>query len=927
MFKFVKLDTKQNENYDKGVLFEQFSKKVLESSGYIDIELRRKHKGLEYDFIARHGLDKTEIIIGEAKAHQRNIEAPKITSFVGKMLLHWQKNNNTLGLFISLSNFTAEAQEYIESIKQKNRLVTIVGEDLIKLLAKNTNCLTFNLIKRKAKNETKLKVGDTYFCITDRGNYFIQLLIPIKETMPRYFAIYTDEGIQINDFEFENQIKQNIDELQNISIYNTTSILENKDKSMVEILKWTRGSTVEYGQEWFDYKLPASPEFFIGREIKISEYLNLISDYINKKSNISIIQILSKSGVGKSSFLLKAKSITDNQEYISVIVDARDIKNSLDILAITQQYVKEFNKSLKLNFKLPLTQVEIAKFFINANKILNKLNRFSIIYLDQFEGLYSRPSIFEEIFSFFYEIIRNFNCFLLVIGRKSDYLTTLDDSKFIDYDRLYNSSKHINLPDFNKDEALELLKKLESIFKKPVKRKLIDQVLELSNGFPWLHKRICYHIYKLHQEGSTQDNIIESGLRIEELFDEELENLDELDKEFLKNLVNYLPSSIYELIEKIKDYPDFLLRLRKLKNLRLIRLTGNTFDTYNDFFKEYIKTGRIPIKTSYILRQFPKSIEKWINLIIENKYQSINVILTNVNIKRGTIHNIFRDIRILGLIDYRKGDIIVKPDVLVAHSENTLPQLIKTRLFDNTLVIDTITHLSNKKELKITEITEILRSNFHFIEASMKTWETYAKKLISWLIYCKFDDDIQLNLKTQTISRRSRKSKATDFFPQNFISGSLKALKKIVENSGKINKIKLLEIKGYDRIVRDLNIIGFIDSKNEDIYITQKGQSFYNSSEHIKREIIAEILLSWKNIENYLQLLKFNQRISSLEIFKDYVIKLGYSVRWSEFTTDFNYRLLKSWLIYSNLVVKAKKRGEIKHIESIVSLKQFFQVK
>ncbi|TFG19052.1 MAG: hypothetical protein EU530_07360 [Promethearchaeota archaeon] len=299
-------------------------------------------------------------------------------------------------------------------------------------------------------------------------------------------------------------------------------------------------------------------------------------------TGISICQIISKSGVGKSSFLLKARSETDKLNFVSLIIDARDLKDNIDLIIITQLFVKELNSKLSLNFDLPQSIEDNLLFFIQANEKLKEEGFHGIIYLDQFEGLFSRPESYYAIFDFIFEIVRTLDCFLLVLARKSDYLMTLDESTNINIERLQNSSISITINDFEKNEAQELISKLEIVFGKPVKKELVQQVFERSSGFPWLNKRICYHIKKLHNSGFSQDDIIHSGLKIEDLFDEELESLDELDKDFLRKLVNHLPANIVELSEIFHDNPNYIEKLKKLQNLRLIRLTGKTFDTYND---------------------------------------------------------------------------------------------------------------------------------------------------------------------------------------------------------------------------------------------------------------------------------------------------------------------------------------------------------
>ena len=68
---------------------------------------------------------------------------------------------------------------------------------------------------------------------------------------------------------------------------------------------------------------------------------------------------------------------------------------------------------------------------------------------------------------------------------------------------------------------------------KPLK----EQVLEISNGFPWLLKKYCAHIIKLVRSGEKQKNIVQSGMQLEDLFNEDILALDEAIREFFYRLI------------------------------------------------------------------------------------------------------------------------------------------------------------------------------------------------------------------------------------------------------------------------------------------------------------------------------------------------------------------------------------------------------
>ena len=90
------------------------------------------------------------------------------------------------------------------------------------------------------------------------------------------------------------------------------------------------------GVGWFEYKLPAHPERFIGRKTQIKDFNDYVNDVIAKKTNIRVYQVLSPSGVGKSSFLLKIHNET-KPIGVAVFQDARNFRGAIDLLNLLFQ--------------------------------------------------------------------------------------------------------------------------------------------------------------------------------------------------------------------------------------------------------------------------------------------------------------------------------------------------------------------------------------------------------------------------------------------------------------------------------------------------------------------------------------------------------------------------------------------------------------
>jgi hypothetical protein len=578
VFHFIDFTSTSLTQYqDQGKLFERLVRDIVDACGYRDIELRSKIASMEYDISATGKLDAIPLV-GEAKAHAKKIDGPIITSFVGKMLPIWGKNDRTLGLFISTSDLTPEAKNFLQTVfEQKTNLKTIIGQQILDILAAELDYLTIGQVKNKASKDFDVRTGDTLFLISNRGNFFIQLLIRKDETRPRSFCIFHCQGSIISDLEFGKQLKSWIPELEELLFWppeiRGTSFLDT-DQSRIAPLQ---------GSGWFDFRFPAPPDCFIGRKDKRKVFLDFVEDAKDKKSKVSVFQVLSRSGVGKSSFLLKIRDEMDKNGYVTVIADARNFRSSLDFLDLIQDFVKSLNKNQALNISLPIPD-NLEGGISTLQTIDHELQRkasLGIFFIDQFESLFSKPDLYTTFIDMLMDTTHLCSNILFCIARKNDQPTTYDDRAKIDLEHLREISNTVTLEDFSRNEALSLINHIQEETGLPLLDRLKEMALEFSQGFPWLQKRICAHIIGMIKKGVSQEELVQNGLKPEELFREELSDLDEPDKDFLRRLAQYLPATVSELSEVFGDGDSLNKRINTLQTHRLIRLNGRTYDVKN----------------------------------------------------------------------------------------------------------------------------------------------------------------------------------------------------------------------------------------------------------------------------------------------------------------------------------------------------------
>ena len=280
MFYFVNFSgDPKSQSYDQGVLFEELVKKIVDTLGYKVTDWREKISGKEYDIRAEAKLGK-RTLIGEAKARRENQTMPVITAFVGS-LDHEDLPIDTLGLFISISDLGADARDWLRKSRTRDRIVTIVGNEILDRLAE-IGYPTIQQIKTWAESQFGMRTGDTHLLISDHGDFFIQTLARTNEARIKAFCVYDSHGNRIEEVAFGDQIKKRIEDFQELFFLPSPQSF----KTHLDDKQGRIGVDKE-GAGWFEHKLPAHPDRFIGRSVQIKDFKSYISDVLNKKTRLN----------------------------------------------------------------------------------------------------------------------------------------------------------------------------------------------------------------------------------------------------------------------------------------------------------------------------------------------------------------------------------------------------------------------------------------------------------------------------------------------------------------------------------------------------------------------------------------------------------------------------------------------------------------
>ena len=733
---FLFYHSKQNEenkNFYKGVLFEVLLSKYLQASGF-SVELRKKKNSLEYD-IEGVNVTTNQHVIGEAKALEKSIPAKEFSAFVGKLLPLGLHEKKVHGLFLSTAPLTPEADDYYSKVKSYG-ITSITGKGLFKSIEEALKCPAFEILANILKQQGYTSVTRKILT-TDNDLFLVHIARSHNSMTPAYFSVFDLKCNQIDDVQFLQALAASDTSLQPLQL------ILNPQKPNIVYREKERNipKGLSLGADWSDYRLPASPNVFIGR----GKFIERIFEYIDEDEGVNILQVKSRSGVGKSSVLAFIEKIKSDSGAITELHDARDVKSTLDVFSVMQRFTR--SDYLAQDFRD--IENQLRELIENNNGALK------LFLVDQFESTFHMPEIFEAYENIVDIFSRNKNKTFIVFARKNDQLTTFDNSK-ISLEKINQSSKSFELPDFLVEEAITLMNKISETSSKPISREVQSYVLGFAQGFPWLLKRTMAHLKKLVSKGVAQSELISAGLRLDDLFNEELEELDEIERDYLSRIARLLPADFNQIHRQFDEDPLLPKILDKLTTSRLIRLTGLTYDTYNDVFKDYLVYQKLPeFRQINVYRTSPSAVLAVFHSLIDMKDFSVEDIEESQGHSHGYALNILRELRNFNLITTGRDGWEIPQSVRDIYNRGHLGEYIRRQLLKNEIVSRIIDAVTHGDEFSVKEMSKYLQKQFPFIEASNKTWKTYALVFQAWLSETKLLTETDKGILIQPTESRS----------------------------------------------------------------------------------------------------------------------------------------------------------------------------
>lgn len=587
-------DTEAGKSNSRGHLFEVFVAKLLHAYGYEEPTTRSLNvtsDGIELDVVARARLTK-KLAIAECKAYSRPVKAAELTNFYGKLTVERFADRDAYGLMAVIPRLSPDGEE-------KARTISARDENFLYLSSQE---ITDRLRDERMISDAPSTLGltsDPAVIITMDGIYSSLITVDEDSRIPMEVVAWAASGpvpaptislIEAHEYAQGLRVR---DLRQNSSTEKRSRLaVDQLDSPILVSVKGSDGD--------FEYQLPASPRYFIGRKAPLKAATALIG------STAGSVVLNAQSGWGKSSLALKIAEIARQRNGYSLVLDSRTAQDPRFVSEALRRAATEAAADGLLSLPEDATWASLSSCLHTLDKSkMSKTDRPLVVFFDQFENVF-RSEPLTRAFRDLSAGVRELRIPLTIgFAWRTDLVGWTEGHPYQLRDEIRANSTVLVIEPFGSSEVSILLGRLERELGEKLSPDLRSRLREYSQGLPWLLKKLSDHVLGEIRSGATQEKLIAEALNVQSLFDGDLAQLSPSEQETIRHVARYAPLPASEVTDRFG--PD---AIQSLVDRRLLVQIGERLDTYWDTFRDYLNTGRVPVEDSYILRMSPNSVAR-----------------------------------------------------------------------------------------------------------------------------------------------------------------------------------------------------------------------------------------------------------------------------------------------------------------------------
>lgn len=725
---------------EKGDLLEKLAAKLLAAQSYEVIEEIRL-TAVELDLLCKHKISGKKIYV-ECKAYRdKTIDAGILKNLAGtRDLMEYSE-----AWLISTAAYGKEAKGFVETWQRKppehaTKLSFYEPQDVINALI-SANVIQSPPVQKAIDycNSPNL-IGGWVLLITPFGTFWSVMIlsggIPSKAIF--YYASnnepVADQKLLSNLLSTETSLSTLEFEPQ---ITSTVKPIAPATEETSEVAQ------VQTGLEWSDYR-PARPQDFVGR----SKDINFVFDFLKRvnlqETTTRIFALTGDSGMGKSSLVAKltdkSRNVQNRNKYFIFPVDVRAATGPSYIYsallkclgaAQSQGYGDTSINLVVSDVSNALSSSSIKEYLASVSA----QNRLIVLIFDQFEELYSKTELY-EVFNRAKALLLNAasacTCLCLGFAWKSDSTTQGDHPAYFFWHQLSDYRLTRKLSPFTDSESHAAINIFEKELGQKLQNDLRHNLIVSSQGYPWLLKKLCIHIYEKIQMGADQEKLLANKLDIASLFDTDLNQLSKAERACLHIVAQRAPVDWFEVIEASSAEA-----LESLMHRRLVIRSGDRLNVYWDIFREYLLTQKVPIiPLRYLPSTEPASFLKLAKLLKSAESLSVQDLVSLSGLSEGSIMNTGTDIHMFGVAVRDEGAYQLSPG-LTQNDDSSILEAVREKFKKHAFMLAIQDRTSNSL-LTLGDAILILQGIFPNSAYADKTWHVYTLRICKWLELCGF---------------------------------------------------------------------------------------------------------------------------------------------------------------------------------------------
>ena len=830
-------------------------------------------------------------------------------------MTRWLKNRQSQGLFIALPGINSHAKGFYRENCEGNSDITVrllQESEVLTAMFKSQILVAPDVFRRAISHELGTP-GDSLVLYTEIGCFWVQFVVPKGSGIANSLVVLDAMGNLITSnetFDYLTQLYSELEDFENLSIDSEIgardSITEQDTDQIVEV----RGSSA-----CFEYQFPASPEYFVGRELVLDELEGFVTEVMEKETSARGIVFEANSGWGKSSVVLASVARLQQDGHVAVAIDSRTASTSQFVLRAVDYSLR--NSTLTDVLPRLDYQIEAITGFDGAVETLVQLgdmleveDKVLFIFFDQFENMFFLPEALRRIRDLFVKVVDAQSNVVFGFSWRSDLIGSTNEFPYQMRDTITNTSRRVALETFSDIETNILLDHLADEIRAPLRKDLRFFLSEFSQGYPWLLKKLCAHVKAQRETGVRQQDIADSLLNVQELFAEDLSGLTSEEDETLRRIARVAPVGVAELGEDFST-----AAVQSLVDARLLVRVGPKYDVYWDIFRDYLNTGRVPVQENYILHIKAGTVFRNAKLLADQQGQlSTSEFRQRTQLSEKSFYNLIREMRLLGLIAVEGEGVTLQIDLPteVKGFEEFFREHLRERLRRNRLVSQILQSLEMERSLTLGGVAKLLVERCPYISASESTWNLYARGFAEWMDTA---DLATYNKREATIEHYSP---GTELRERNLLQGRSRG--GIVVPSIQYGPIEDVAVRLIDAIrgtrtidwegiphttrvkaLAGLEQLGLIVRISGRIRITRELLDFVEN-EGQRTSIFAARALSIQSFATFVKILEEHQSLNWS------ISQLGLQLRkelksdWKESTSATNAKVMLNWARHADLV-------------------------